>query len=56
MQEVPDDLGAELLEDAPLGDYLLEQSGIWRILWRLSEGEPPDGAFEPAESWALVAA
>jgi hypothetical protein len=42
-----------LLADAPLGDYLLEQRDHIRLLWRLTEGEPPDGALEPAEAWAL---
>jgi hypothetical protein len=47
-----DDL-LELLEDAPLGQYLLERIGLRFILWRLSDGEPPDGALEPAEDWVL---
>jgi hypothetical protein len=42
-----------LLEGVPCGDYLLECRDGWRILWRLTDGEPPDGALEPAEAWAL---
>ena len=45
---------ADLLADAPFGDYLLEQADGWLILWRLSEGEPSDGAFEPAEQWTMT--
>ena len=56
MQELSDDPAAELLEDAPLGQYLVERRGIWLLLWRLSDGEPPDGALEPAADWALVPA
>jgi hypothetical protein len=57
MQEsLPDDLAAELLDDVPIGQYLVEHRGLWRILWRISEGEPPDGALEPADDWALSAA
>ena len=44
----------ELPEDAPTGEYVIERRGIWRILWRLSEGEPPDGALEPATGWTLA--
>ena len=55
MQELlSDDPAGELLEDAPLGQYLVERRGVWLLLWRLSEGEPPDGALEPAADWALV--
>jgi hypothetical protein len=56
MQELQPDDVFELLEDAPLGQYLAERRGIWLILWRLSEGEPPDGAIEPADDWALAPA
>ena len=57
MQELlSDDPAGELLEDAPLGQYLVERRGVWLLLWRLSEGEPPDGALEPATDWALVPA
>jgi hypothetical protein len=57
MQELlSDDPAAELLEDAPLGQYLVERRGVWLLLWRQSEGEPPDGALEPAADWALVPA
>jgi hypothetical protein len=41
---------------APLGQYLVERRGVWLLLWRLSDGEPPDGALEPAANWALVPA
>ena len=56
MQELSDDPAGDLLEDAPTGQYLVERRGIWLLLWRLSEGEPPDGALEPAADWALVPA
>jgi hypothetical protein len=46
----------KLLEGVPIGQYLVELSGNWLVLWRLTDGEPPDGALEPAEDWALVAA
>jgi hypothetical protein len=52
MQEPrPDD--PELLGVAPIGTYLLELRGHTLIVWRLSEGEPPDGALESAVGWAL---
>jgi hypothetical protein len=52
-----DGFGLEALpEDAPLGTYLLELRGRWRILWRVSDGAPPDGAEEPAEAWTLAEA
>jgi hypothetical protein len=55
MQEpISDDPATELLEDVPLGEYFLEQRGRWQILWRLTDGEPPDGALEPATDWALA--
>ena len=55
MQELlSDDPAGDLLENAPLGQYLVERRSIWLLLWRLSEGEPPDGALEPAADWALV--
>lgn len=38
-----------LLGDVPVGQYLLEYAGDWLLLWRLSEGEPADDAFVPAE-------
>jgi hypothetical protein len=47
------DLASVLLVDAPLGEYLIEQVGNQRRLWRISEGEPPDGALEPADAWRL---
>jgi hypothetical protein len=54
MQEpISDDQAIELLNYVPLGEYLLEQRGRWRILWHITAGEPPDGAFEPADDWAL---
>jgi hypothetical protein len=46
----------ELLKDAPIGQYLVERRGIWFLLWRLTDGEPPDGSDEPAEGWALLPA
>jgi hypothetical protein len=56
MQESPPDDLLELLAAAPIGQYLVELSGHWQVLWRLTDGEPPDGAFEPAENWTLAAA
>jgi hypothetical protein len=55
MQEPLWDEATELLENEPMGQYLLEQTGFRRVLWQLSEGEPPDGALEPAEHWTLAA-
>jgi hypothetical protein len=56
MQEsLPDDF-LELLEDVPIGQYLVERCGIQFVLWRLTDGEPPDGALEPADDWRLVPA
>jgi hypothetical protein len=46
-------LAPVFLADAPIGEYLIEQVGNQRRLWRISEGEPPDGALEPAEAWRL---
>ena len=40
-----------LLWGAPEANNLLEQVGGWCVLWRVSEGEPPDGAIEPAKAW-----
>jgi hypothetical protein len=42
---------AGLLTDAPLCQYLVEHIDGWRILWRVSEGEPTDAVFEPAVGW-----
>jgi hypothetical protein len=52
LELLSDDL-VERLEGVPMGQYLIEQRGLWFVLWRLSEGEPPDGALEPATDWAL---
>jgi hypothetical protein len=49
----PEDHPAELLKDVLLGQYLVERRGCWLLLWRLTDGETPDGALEPAEDWAL---
>ena len=52
-----DDLAAVgLLEDAPSGQYLLEFTDGWLLLWRLSEGEPADEALEPATGWPWLTA
>jgi hypothetical protein len=54
MSEIlPDDPACALLLGEPMGEYLLELRPGWRIVWRISEGEPPDGALEPAETWRL---
>jgi hypothetical protein len=54
VESPPDDL-LVLLCNVPLGEYLVEQddSRRMRVLWRLSPGEPPDGALDPAPAWAL---
>ena len=52
LEPLPDDL-VELLEGVPIGEYLVQQDDTRRILWRLTDGEPPDGALEPAEDWAM---
>jgi hypothetical protein len=53
MQEpLSDDLLA-LLENVPLGQYLVERRDQQLLLWRLSDGEPPDGALEPADAWRM---
>jgi hypothetical protein len=49
-----DNAAAALLATAPLGEYLLTRKSGQQLLWRISEGEPPDGALEPAESWTLT--
>ena len=49
---LPEDTAA-LLADVSPGEYLLEHRGRWLLLWRLTEGEPPDGALEPALDWVL---
>jgi hypothetical protein len=41
----------ELLGDVPVGTYLLELLSDRLVVWRLSDGEPSDEAFEPAASW-----
>jgi hypothetical protein len=50
---LPEDTAA-LLADVSLGEYLLEQRGRWRILWRLTAGAPLDEALEPALDWVLA--
>jgi hypothetical protein len=52
LEPLLDDL-VELLEGVPIGEYLVQQDDTRRILWRLTDGEPPDGALEPAEDWAI---
>lgn len=42
-----------LLIDAPEGEYLAELREGVHVLWRISEGEPQDGAMDPALAWAL---
>lgn len=44
----------DLLLDAPAGSYLLEQTTLHRVLWRISEGEPADEALEPATLYPLL--
>jgi hypothetical protein len=45
---------AVLLADAPLGEYLLDQSGEHRTLWRISEGGPGEDALDPVALHPLV--
>jgi hypothetical protein len=52
---LPEDTAA-LLADVSPGEYLLEQRGRWRILWRLTEGEPSSEVLEPAGDWRLATA
>jgi hypothetical protein len=40
----------------PLGAFLVEHRGTLRVLWRISEGEPHDGALEPASAAWLAGA
>jgi hypothetical protein len=44
----------ELLRDAPLGSYLLEQKEGAVLLLRLSEGEPNGEAYVPLSLWPLL--
>jgi hypothetical protein len=40
-----------------IGEYLLiKQSDDTLTLWRISEGEPPEGALEPVTTWPWVMA
>jgi len=54
----PNELLDLLATDAvPLGEYLFElRDDGARLLWRISEGAPPDGALDPADEWALLPA
>jgi len=58
MSRPVDKLTPELLDlltgDAlPPGAYLVEQRDDGeRVLWRLSDGAPPDGALDPAPGWS----
>jgi hypothetical protein len=55
MWKPPPDDDPALLGDVPVGQYLLELVGERLILWRLSEGEPADGALDPAACWPWLA-
>jgi hypothetical protein len=54
MPEPHPDEPTELLDGAPLGQYLLELRGLTLLIWRLT-GEPLDDV-EPGENWDLLAA
>jgi hypothetical protein len=49
MREPPPNDPVMLLEDAPIGLYLLELRDLTLIVWRVSEGEPEADAFDPAD-------
>jgi hypothetical protein len=53
LEPLPDE-PAELLDEAPLGQYLIELRGLVLLVWRLT-GEPLDDV-EPGENWDLLAA
>ena len=40
-----------LLRALPIGEYLLEQRGEILMLWRIDEGELPEDAIRPAQTW-----
>jgi hypothetical protein len=42
-----------LLLGEPPGEYLVEERGERRLLWRISEGEPGEDALAPSEAWAF---
>jgi hypothetical protein len=42
-----------LLPSDPSGDYLISEADDIRLLLRISEGEPEDGAMDPAPFWWL---
>ena len=46
-----------LASDAiPPGEYLVYDDGEHRVLWKINEGEPHDGALDPAPRWSLLTA
>jgi hypothetical protein len=38
------------------GEFLVEAIGERLLLWRVSEGERPDAAFDPAPDWSELPA
>jgi hypothetical protein len=51
------ELSTRLLQDAPVGCYLLERVGAMIMVWRISEGEPAEDALDPAllhTPWATL--
>ena len=43
---------AHLEAEIKPGEYLVEDTGGYCVLWRISGGEPRDGALDPAPAWA----
>ena len=56
MDAVDDMLLDLLTDDLPCGQFLVEDQGEVRMLWRISEGEPVDSALDPARGWWLLVA
>ena len=54
LSEVLDLLAAD--DAVPPGAFLVEVRDGVRVLWRISEGGPPDGAVDPAPGWSLLPA
>jgi hypothetical protein len=47
-EQRPDDVAAVLGDMVPTGVYLLEQRGLWRLLWRIVGEEPTEDTMAPA--------
>ena len=48
MDAIDELLRSWLSDDLPPGDYVVDDQGDRRVLWKISEGEPLDGALDPA--------